>query len=555
MLLVLVLIILLLLFPGFLSLLPQIGNSSSSVAAPQNLSPPSSSPEFNLTGVEVFYSEVLQTAAQTLNATNVISNYPIETVPSQYQGMILLTNQIIQNLTNQLRAAGSQYKQAFLLEELGNYENSSNELSDAYSYAQTANSTLISLNSAFERMDQSGIPTNDTQSGVNLLEARLFALVGEISSESSLVQKIENGVISPTKLTLKITPSTVKIGEKIFAFGSLFSNSSALPNEQISIAFSGYTMGSTQTNSSGMFQFDFSIPKNYATSANITATFAGGSYAPAMSIQFVSVSLYTPRVIFTSIPQSVVPGQSYELNGNISVTGSDASFPAPQEIFYAYALGQVSNITYLGTMANQTFSLKIFAGNNVSDGTNLLVINSSGDQNYSPLRARVAVDVIREAIYVKLSYPWIANPFSSFKVTGQASYGPEGNSTPLSDGYVVLSLGSQSVRGNLNAQGTFSLTIKPPLSTMLRGAAFSVSVMPGESTIDSYSSTRSFEGILTDPDVSTIGLLVFFFAFVILYYVLLQALFLKNKNKKKTIFFPKQTSSIRPNEKQGESST
>lgn len=552
--LVVLLIIPLLLLPEVISLLPQIGNSTSNVAPPQNLTPPPSSPGFNRTGVEVFYSDVLDAAASTLNATGTIVNYPVGSLPPQYQGMILSTNQIIQNLTSQLRTTGSQYEPAHLAEELGNYATSSTELALAQSDILQANSTLTSLKGAFNKMEQGGIPTSALQSGISLLQGRVSLLSSEISSETSLVEKIQSGKIASTNMTLTVNPSPVKIGQGITCFGSLLSKGSALANESVSIAYNGYNMGVARTDTQGRYVFGFFAPVNYTTATNVTATFAPGgqSYAPSISVVDVGVSFYTPRVIIASAPSSVVPGETYKLSGNISVTTSGgATLPAPEEAIRAYLLGQAFNLTYFGTSPNQTFSIQFVPQRSAPDGPNTLVFNSSGDQNYSPLRSSVTINVNREAIFVQTSYPAIVNPFQSFVVSGEVSYGSKGNSTPLSDGSVILNIGGKLIQENLSSEGTFSIGTKPSLIAMLGGDTFSISVIPGPASIDNYSSTHSFQGVLTNPSYSTVGLLVIFLGFAVVYYVLIRGL-LHSKHLPKASF-SRRKKTMRLNENKGES--
>jgi hypothetical protein len=536
MLILLLIIVPLLVLPSVLSFLPQLGNFRSIVGPPQSLSTPSSSSGFNITGIATFYADALSVASETLNASSLISSFPVQAIPAQYQAIVNSTNRLIENLTVELLTSENEYRVANFSEELGNYHNSSIELVKAESDVLAANLTYASILSSFDALSQSGVLTGSDQQGLSSLSERISSLFDEIYGETNLVENIENGTIAPTELTLGVNSSTVTVDQGLLASGSLDSKGSPVGNQIISLAYNGYGVGTTKTDSTGEFELSFSTLANYTSSANITARFdSPKAYAPALAIAYVNLSFYTPFINVTSIPQNVVPGQSYEIGGNIfmSPSGPDAFFPAPFQIIEADLFGNVTNITYDGFAPAQPFLLQFVANQSAPDGINTLIFNSSGNAYFAPLYFPVGVVVTRQTPSVALSYHTIVNPFEPFRVSGKIMYGSGGNETALSNGTVVLGIGGRYVEGSLNPDGTFSLAVRPNIATILEGGDFSLQVDPGPVSIDSYSSSYSVVGLLTNSDVSVILILSILFGIAVFYYEIFLRLIAKRKHLRK----------------------
>jgi hypothetical protein len=518
-LLVIVFVLPLVAIASFLAILPQTGNNRSSVYPPQNLTLPVA-PGFNVSGIQLYYADALATAAQTLNATNVIVNFPLGIVPSQYQPLIQNANNLIQNYTNQMRAAESSYNIGFSLAEFGNYVDAAPQLSLANSESKTANSTLYMLDSAFASMSEQGIPASAVRQGMQTLHGQVSKLLSQISSEAALVQRVQSGLLLASNLTVSINPITVKIGENITASGTLHSKHTPLANQSVSISYQGVLVGVAGTDSTGHFSLRFATPKNYTSSANITASFSpSGKYAPVKAVAFAQVSFYATVVSLTGIPNIIVPGQSYAFRLNVTLLSSgSAKLPAPPEIIHAYLFGQESNITYTGTSRQEFFSLQLPATTKLPDGQFNLIFNATGDADYALLQSTTTVQVARQPISVNLNSPAFVNPFKHFTVSGKAFYGPRGNLTPLTGGVVQITYGKTTLEQKLNSDGSFSLTLGPNTNTLVTGGNLTVTVIPSNYGIDSFKSSQIIGGVQTSPGASTAILLVIAFGFVAVYF-------------------------------------
>jgi hypothetical protein len=537
----------LILISGWLSALPQVGNSKSSVYPPSNLTRPVTT-GFNLSGIQVYYSQALAAASETLNATGVISTFPLRIVPSQYQSIMNSTDDMIQNLANQLRVSGSDYQLGLTSAQFGDFIDASTQLAAARSDALSANDTFNSLQASFGAIKAAGIPIGQVEPGMNALHGQVSALLSDISGEATLVQRVESGLLAAANLTLSATPATVKIGENLTASGTLKSKGLALDNQSISILYQGRMIGIATTDSAGRYRLGFTAPANYTSVANITASFDSPEYAPVKAIAFVGVSFYTTIVNLTSVPSLVVPGQSYNLPVNITIVPSGAAaFPAPKETIQAYLLGQKSNITVSGNSL-QLFSMQFAATETTPNGPNVLVFNSTGSKEYAPLSFATQVQVRREPISVSVSSPSEVNPLKSFTVSGKAEVGLRGNQTPLSSGIVKVNFGGKVVQQNLRSDGTFSLTLGPNLNTAITGGKLSITIVPGVSSVNAYSANLTVNGLETSPGASSAIILVIAFVFAALYF----ALFRRSKGNKSrsSVFTPEKAtaSSSVPNQ-------
>jgi hypothetical protein len=519
-LLVIVFVIPLIAIAGFLAILPQTGNNRSSVYPPQNLTEPIA-PGFNVSGIQLYYADALKAAAQTLNATSVIVGFPVGIVPSQFQAIVQKANNLIQNYTNQMSGAESSYHSGLSLAQFGDYVDAATQLPLASSEARTANSTLYLLDTSFASMNLEGIPTSAVQPGMQTLHGQVSKLFSEVSSEASFVQRVQSGALAAANLTLKADPRTVKIGENITVSGTLYSKHVPLTNQSVSIAYQGIHVGVAITDSTGNFSLGFTTPRNYTSTANITAGFLApsGKYAPVEAVTFVQVSFYTALLSLTSIPGVVVPGETYGFSLNVTLVPSgSATFPAPPENISSSVFGQESNITYTGTSNPEFFSLQFSVPSNTPDGSSNLAFNSTGDANYAPIQSSTTVQVVRQPISVNVNSPVFVNPFKQFRVSGNTFYGPQGNLTTLSSGVVKVTYGGTTLQQKLDSDGTFSFTLGPNTNTVAAGGALIVTVIPNNASIEIYNSTQIIGGVETSPGASTAILLVLAFACTAVYF-------------------------------------
>ena len=507
----------LLVMAGLLSFLPQIGNLRSSVYPPQDLVHTTGG-GFNTSGIQLYYAAALTAAAQTLNATGVIVNYPLGIVPSQFQTIMNSTNGLIQNFTSQMRLAGITYQIGAEFSKIGNYVDAANQLALAKSQTAKANSTLDSMDASFASMKSEGIQISAVQPRMDTLHGMVDTLFSEIASGTDFVHRVQIGAIIPANLTISASARTVNIGQSIVASGTLHSQGAPLSNQNISITYQGVPVGIATTDSSGNYSLGFVTPSNYTSSANITANFNPTTrYAPVRAVTFVRVSYYTTLLNLTGIPSIVVPGQPYEFRMNITVVPSGAAtFPAPPETIHVYLFGRESNITYSGTNSSQFFLTQLLATDSVPNGPSTLVFNSTGDSNYAPLRFGTTVQVARQGISVNMTSPSFVNPFHGFEVKGNVSFGSPGSFVALSDGSVSVSYGNVVLQQRLSSNGTFSISVPPSLSTVLVGGDLSVVVVPDSASVNEYNSTSTVSGLQNSPGASTAILLVVVFALVAL---------------------------------------
>ena len=507
----------LLVIAGSISILPQVGNLRSSIYPPQNLVHPTNG-GFNVSGIQLYYAAALTSAAETLNATGVIVNYPLGIVPSQFRAIMNSTDGLIQNFTNQIRLAGVTYRTGLASAQIGGYVDAASQLAQAKSETVTTNSTLNSIDASFASMKNEGIPIGAVQPEMNTLHAMVSSLFSEIANEANFVHRVQSGALIAADLTLAVNKTAVRIGQNVVASGTLNSEGAPLSNQNISIAYEGRSVGVATTDSGGNYSMGFVAPANYTSFANITATFNPATrYAPVKAVTFLRVSYYTTLVNLTGIPSVVVPGQPYEFRINITVVPSgSATFPAPQKIIHVYLFGRESNITYTGTASSQFFLTQLLATNSVPDGRSTLVFNSTGDFDYAPLESATTVQVARQSIFVNMTSPSFVNPFHGFGVKGKVTFGSPGNLTVLSGGSVVVSYGNVVLHQRLNSNGTFAINVPPSLNTILVGGDLSVKVIPDSPSIDNYASTSTVAGLQNSPGASTALLLVVVFALVAL---------------------------------------
>jgi hypothetical protein len=381
-------------------------------------------------------------------------------VPSSIQFVYSRFNSLLSTATQQLEQVNSSISMVKSYLSSGDLNDANLSLYQGFFMVSEANANVLQLKSAAPQVESSfGIPTGQLSSEVEQLSLLEQTYVGTLNQLSGQLTSLENGLhsgrIQPTSLTLSASATTLYVGDNLTLFGRLTSNNgSALSGQNILINSSYGQSYSVKTGAGGSFVTQLTIPYIYQHFALLVASFSPAnaenmSFLPSRSNQLnLTLLFYQPSLPF-SVPGSVYPGTTFEVNGSYS-----NSTLSPQITISAFGQDVQANYSF------GRFTASVYVPPGISSGQYTVIATASPFRDVGPASSSQTLLVVRVPAKVEFHPPGVVFGGEPLQISG---YAESVNGTPLSDAQVAVNLAGRSVTTQTGSDGSFNLSFNVPI--------------------------------------------------------------------------------------------
>ncbi len=276
-------------------------------------------------------------------------------------------------------------------------------------------------------------------------------------------EEIKN--LKATSITLSLNATECFVGGYLSAYGVLTSGGQVLANRAVTLTLDGIDISTVNTGSDGTFNSVIRIPYKYVNSVAIRAYYAPtgndrGTYLGATSPTVTVKVLYYRTILSISSPGAAYPGLSLSLNG--VVTSQD---DVPQGGRQVKVLLDGVVIAQETTDANGTFNTRSAINASVKLGNHTLAVTVAPSGLFSGATVTRILTITKLATTLEVSNPSFIMLPAQLQVNGtvKATSGPLGNAD------VTVVFADVSATAKTESDGTFSITIGIPFSTVLAG--------------------------------------------------------------------------------------
>ena len=260
---------------------------------------------------------------------------------------------------------------------------------------------------------------------LDLLELiRAHAIVVDIQSGNEvnstdldwLINHYPNIANSP-KLIIWTDRSRAWVGSNVTVSGALTDNKDgSIENRAVVIKIDGITSGEVNTDSSGRFTKNVTIPYVYKANVTILAEYQpqgadANKWAASTSNGVVIGLLYYAPFLLADVPVETYPGKTMRISGSLS--SESVGLPG-----FRVSIRVFGQTMYVETSQNGLFSLDMAVLGDYAEGYIDVVFESEGRGLYAPTSATYYVNIVRFPSKIYVSSPeWIFSG-SKLSVTG-----------------------------------------------------------------------------------------------------------------------------------------
>jgi len=293
-------------------------------------------------------------------------------------------------------------------------------------------------------------------------------------------------LLTPTALTLTVTPATAYVGDTVNFIGTLSSQGKPLSGRTITLLLNNADLLAVQTNANGQFQGTFQLPYLYISPMPVQAIYYPqendtGVYLAATSpITNLTVLFYSAKL--TLQPNNTAyPGKESTVTGIFDYGNAPVLTQRSAQIYLDDALVEQFN-------AGPVFSQGIMLDPKIVPGAHAVTISVPADGRYAPVMATYTLNVTLAATVLDLHIAAVGLIPGSIRLSGKL-YSVVG---PLTDASVTIANGAASKQITTAADGSFTTKIGLGMGLSLLGTqGITLQVRPQEPWNASLASTKN----------------------------------------------------------------
>ena len=301
----------------------------------------------------------------------------------------------------------------------------------------------------------------------------------------SLANKYEIQVqeeLTPTELTLSVTPTSLFVGDSIIASGRLTGEGMPLANRKLTLFLNNKPL-IISTHPDGSYATITNIPYKYTNRMSLTTVYtpAGddiGTYINSRSpIVMVNTSYYTTSLEL-SAPATGHPGLPIIIEGEVSSTGG-----AVDRILTV----SLNTVELASKTVQNEYSFQVTLPAQASLGNQNLNVVVSPRERYSGTSESIAINISKLPIQVDTRVPSIIVLPKSIQISGRVYHYLE----PLPNARVNLTFKEFSTTVKTSGDGSFTATIEAPVDLSLVGTQeLGITIGPVEPYYQTFQLTR-----------------------------------------------------------------
>jgi len=404
-------------------------------------------------------------------------------LPDEYRNIIDRYNGLCQQLFTTLDSLDITLDEALNLIESNNINEAKSKLDEAEIYLEDATTMLDDVNLTMDAMRQRfgtvapSIPDELREADERLKDSmeqlqQLFDMLAELR-ESLNESYNEIKGLTPTSITLEISPTSAYTGDTVNARGLLQSHEEPLPGRSIIIMLDEDTFISVTSQEDGSYNGNFTLPYEYEETMKAVAVYEprGNDTDRYLGCQSQQVTLNTrfhATQLKLSTPDIIYPGIPFNISGEI-ISGANEPMRTVEVT--------LDDIQIMETTVAGQFNLELSPPEDITTGQRALIIEVAPQERFAGVSERRSITVTLMPLEIDMETPGLTFLPRSIQLSGRV----RSERGPTSGASVNISVNNSSATATTASDGSFTATLDIPLDFSLMGQReLSVNVEPLE---------------------------------------------------------------------------
>jgi len=311
----------------------------------------------------------------------------------------------------------------------------------------------------------------DFSSSLEMLGATLEELADAVDLSGALA----GGSLVLTNLTVRLRPGSAFVGKTVRFEGQLTAEGDPVGGRQVEILLGGDPLMTVFTDTEGHYHGEFQVPPYYRPLLGVQAIYYPreediGRYLSCQSREIDLNVLYCPAELEIEVEKEAYPGLESRVTGKFDY----GEYPAPEERALAVYVDDVPAGEF---NVGEQFSCSFKVPAETDVGEHTLTLSVAGAGRYSPVAARVALNVARLSPVLELDVPTAVLAPGSLRVSGRV----RSEAGLLAAPVVSVTFGDSEVSQTAAEDGSFDVRIGLGMGLDLMGSQeLAVAVVPRE---------------------------------------------------------------------------
>ena len=293
-------------------------------------------------------------------------------------------------------------------------------------------------------------------------------------------------LLTPTTLTLTVTPATAYVGDNVNFAGALSSQGKPLSGRTITMLLNNADLLTVQTDANGRFQGTFQLPYLYISPMPMQAIYypqgndAGVYLAATSPITNLTVLFYTAKLTLQQ-NNTAYPGKESTVTGTFDYGNAPVLTQRPVQFYLDNALVKQFS-------AGPVFNQGIMLAATIMPGAHVVTISVPADGRYAPVISTYTLNVTLAATVMDLHMAAIGLIPGSIGLSGKL-YSVVG---PLANAAIMITGGTTSKQIITAADGSFNTKIGLGMGLSLLGTqGIKLQIQPHEAWNAPLTSTKN----------------------------------------------------------------
>ena len=309
----------------------------------------------------------------------------------------------------------------------------------------------------------------------------MLALLGRSPSPAQLAASL-----TPTALTLTVTPATAYVGDNVNFAGALSSQGKPLSERTITMLLNNADLITTQTDAHGQFQGTFQLPYLYISPMPVQAIYypqgndAGVYLAATSPITNLTVLFYTAKLTLQQ-NNTAYPGKEWTVTGMFDYGNAPVLTQRPAQFY-------LDNTLVEQFSTGPVFNQGILLAATIAPGAHVVTISVPADGRYAPVMSTYTLNVTLAVTVLDLHMATVGLIPGSIGLSGKL-YSVVG---PLANAAITITSGTTSKQIITAADGSFTTKIGLGMSFSLLGTqGIKLQIQPHEAWNAPLTSTKN----------------------------------------------------------------
>jgi hypothetical protein len=293
-------------------------------------------------------------------------------------------------------------------------------------------------------------------------------------------------LLTPTALTLAVTPTTAYVGDSVNFTGNLSSQGQTLSGRTITLLLNNADLLTLRTDANGQFQGKFQLPYLYISPMPVQAVYypqgndAGVYLAATSPITNLTVLFYTAKLTLQQ-NNTAYPGKESTVTGIFDYGNAPVPTQRPVQFYLDNALVEQFS-------AGPVFNQGMMLAATIMPGPHVVTISVPADGRYAPVMATYALNVTLAPTVLDLHMAAIGLIPGSIGLSGKL-YSVVG---PLANAAVTITNGTARKQIITAADGSFTTKIGLGMGLSLLGTqGITLQIQPHEAWNAPLTSTKN----------------------------------------------------------------